>query len=80
MRDGEQPEDALIAEAVDQLHHLDDRRDAAEMRIEQLVREADYEDPARHEDSRARPLVMLAIGAAVVVAVTCIIWLLSMCL
>jgi len=43
-RDRNDDDSALGAEAVDQLHHLDDRRDSAQMRIEELVRDAEFDE------------------------------------
>ena len=74
------PDDSLAAEAIDQLHHLDDRRDAAEMRVEELVRDTVYEKRSHREDSRANLLLILAIATAIVAAGLVYLWLRSMCL
>ena len=73
-------EERLEAEAVDQLHHLDDRRDAAELRVEELVRDAEYDDRPHGEQSRLDPrLALLCLAAGIAIGLG-LLWLRSMCL
>jgi hypothetical protein len=70
----------LGAEAVDQLHHADDRRDAAQMRIEELVREAEFEDESHREGTRVSPTLILGLALTGVGVVLVLLWLRSLCL
>jgi hypothetical protein len=69
----------LEKEAVDQLHHADDRRDAAKMRIEELVREVEFGEE-RRESSRATPLLIIGLAVTAVGALFLLLWLRSLCL
>ena len=70
----------LGAEAADQLHHRDDKREAADMRLEELVREVEYEEESHEEGSRVSPLVLGTVIGAVLVALALLAWLQSMVL
>lgn len=75
---GSEDETTLAAEAANQLHHRDDKRDAASMRIEELVREVEYDEDSHEEASRASPLVLVWIVAGVISALALAAWLHSM--
>ena len=80
MNDDDRPGDAeLAAEVVDQLRGRHDDPDATKMRIEELVRDTEYEETSHRDGSRASPLLMLSIAAGVVALVVGWFWLRSMC-
>jgi hypothetical protein len=73
-------DDRLTERAIEQLHDLDDRRDAAEMRIEELVRDADYDDTPPHgSDSRVTTTTLLVLGAIAAALVVGLVFLWSLC-
>ena len=71
----------LRREAVDQLHHGDDRRDAAEMRLEELVRDPEFDGDEDHhrDDSRASPMLWIGIGLTAAGVIFAWVWLRSLC-
>ncbi|MEZ4217770.1 MAG: hypothetical protein R3E88_14900 [Myxococcota bacterium] len=71
-------DDALGAEAADQLHHRDDKRDAAEMRIEELVRDVEYDEESHDEGSRATPAVLAAGALVTLLVLGALAWLYAM--
>jgi hypothetical protein len=76
-RDGDRD---LGAEAIDQLHHADDRRDAAQMRIEELVRDAEFEEDSHREGTRMSPTLIVGLALTGIGVVLALLWLRSLCL
>ena len=64
----ERSEASLAEEAFEQLHDLDDRRDAAQMRVEELVREPEFEETSHGESTRASVWLFAALALVVVLA------------
>jgi len=77
----DRPSDDRLAEEVGaQLHHLDDRRDAAEMRVEELVRDAEFDDRPHGSASHSTRSMWLIVAAAAVAGGLLYLWLKSQCL
>ena len=51
-----------------------------EMRIEELVRDAEYREGAKRSLTQASPLLWIGIGCCAVGAILILIWLRSLCL
>ena len=58
----------------------DDRRDAAQMRIEELVRDAEFDEDSHREGTRMSPTLIVGLALTGIGVVLALLWLRSLCL